>query len=158
MSTSGSMTSPVFVATIANDKVSPLSPVCRFLPVLSSRLRVTCTNVLISIVRSEEHTYELQSHVNLVCRLLLEPLLPRSLRVPYTTLFRSDPPGRSLSRAGEDVDLGLDDIARVRGDHRERHGLAVVSCLQVPARSEQQTTFHLHERIDLDRKIGRAHV
>src|SRR5260370_32563078 len=29
----------------------------------------TCTNILI---RSEEHTSELQSHLNLVCRLLLE--------------------------------------------------------------------------------------
>src|SRR5690242_21539565 len=27
---------------------------------------------LISLIRSEEHTSELQSHVNLVCRLLLE--------------------------------------------------------------------------------------
>src|SRR5690242_18041097 len=64
--------------------------------------------------RSEEHTSELQSHVNLVCRLLLEKkkktkkaillytsssfcvfffLLirrpPRSTLFPYTTLFRS---------------------------------------------------------------------
>src|SRR6266480_2745916 len=56
--------------------------------------------------RSEEHTSELQSHVNLVCRLLLEkktprggcresvlcgvmPRPPRSTLFPYTTLFRS---------------------------------------------------------------------
>src|SRR6185369_817255 len=63
--------------------------------------------------RSEEHTSELQSHLNLVCRLLLEkkpsPLRgcatsrrfvcvffflmirrpPRSTLFPYTTLFRS---------------------------------------------------------------------
>src|SRR6516225_9049392 len=56
--------------------------------------------------RSEEHTSELQSHVNLVCRLLLEKknntsipsfsfffLMirrpPRSTLFPYTTLFRS---------------------------------------------------------------------
>src|SRR5580698_7069975 len=68
--------------------------------------------------RSEEHTSELQSHVNLVCRLLLEkgqpqrprpaemtgprhgfPLFflmirrpPRSTLFPYTTLFRSTRP------------------------------------------------------------------
>src|SRR5690242_15422083 len=38
------------------------------------------------LVRSEEHTSELQSHVNLVCRLLRPP---RSTLFPYTTLFRS---------------------------------------------------------------------
>src|SRR5690242_21303491 len=31
-----------------------------------------CTNLRASLPRSEEHTSELQSHVNLVCRLLLE--------------------------------------------------------------------------------------
>src|SRR5690242_14369857 len=39
--------------------------------------------------RSEEHTSELQSHVNLVCRLLLLLRPPRSTLFPYTTLFRS---------------------------------------------------------------------
>src|SRR5260370_955912 len=59
--------------------------------------------------RSEEHTSELQSHLNLVCRLLLEKKKkintlfiyiffffflmirrpPRSTLFPYTTLFRS---------------------------------------------------------------------
>src|SRR5947207_6336322 len=39
--------------------------------------------------RSEEHTSELQSHSDLVCRLLLIPLHPRSPLFPYTTLFRS---------------------------------------------------------------------
>src|SRR5690242_3191710 len=42
----------------------------------------------VSHERSEEHTSELQSHVNLVCRLLLRPP-PRSSLFPYTTLFRS---------------------------------------------------------------------
>src|SRR5260370_1271582 len=51
--------------------------------------------------RSEEHTSELQSHLNLLCRLLLEKKTninifflmirrpPRSTLFPYTTLFRS---------------------------------------------------------------------
>ena len=46
--------------------------------------------------RSEEHTSELQSHSDLVCRLLLEKKIflmirrpPRSTLFPYTTLFRS---------------------------------------------------------------------
>src|SRR5574341_1520646 len=55
-----------------------------------------------SVVRSEEHTSELQSPTNLVCRLLLEKKKknkfffflmirrpPRSTLFPYTTLFRS---------------------------------------------------------------------
>src|SRR5690242_21492834 len=32
----------------------------------------TADGVVVLVVRSEEHTSELQSHVNLVCRLLLE--------------------------------------------------------------------------------------
>src|SRR5690242_18564736 len=39
--------------------------------------------------RSEEHTSELQSHVNIVCRLLLDRRPPSSTLFPYTTLFRS---------------------------------------------------------------------
>src|SRR3989344_5307692 len=41
--------------------------------------------------RSEEHTSEIQSHVNLVCRLLFLMIRrpPRSTLFPYTTLFRS---------------------------------------------------------------------
>ena len=50
-----------------------------------------------NIYRSEEHTSELQSHHDLVCRLLLEKKIflmirrpPRSTLFPYTTLFRSE--------------------------------------------------------------------
>src|SRR5690242_11085864 len=51
-------------------------------------------------VRSEEHTSELQSHVNLVCRLLLRRP-PRSTLFPYTTLFRSGGhPGSSSGSCG----------------------------------------------------------
>src|SRR5438067_2009571 len=39
--------------------------------------------------RSEEHTSELQSRFDLVCRLLLVPRHPHSTLFPYTTLFRS---------------------------------------------------------------------
>src|SRR5690606_37672307 len=46
--------------------------------------------------RSEEHTSELQSRENLVCRLLLRPP-PRSTLFPYPTLFRSPSP-RQASR------------------------------------------------------------
>src|SRR5947207_1459285 len=43
--------------------------------------------------RSEEHTSELQSHSDLVCRLLLVRQPPVSPLFPYTTLFRSPPAG-----------------------------------------------------------------
>src|SRR5437016_2495627 len=42
-----------------------------------------------SSLRSEEHTSELQSLTNLVCRLLLVRHLPSTTLFPYTTLFRS---------------------------------------------------------------------
>src|SRR6266571_4616486 len=46
--------------------------------------------------RSEEHTSELQSHVNLVCRLLLEK---------KNNSFTTKRPKRSLSRQGDDFDI-----------------------------------------------------
>src|SRR5437660_1030494 len=46
------------------------------------------------LVRSEEHTSELQSRGHLVCRLLLVPRPPSSTLFPYTTLFRSVSPHR----------------------------------------------------------------
>src|SRR4051812_49735115 len=55
--------------------VSPPSPGPRSCPRSSSRTGV-------SVVRSEEHTSELQSHVNLVCRLLLEKKKNKSLHRP----------------------------------------------------------------------------
>src|SRR6266480_7156534 len=46
------------------------------------RLSIFCSGIRTRI-RSEEHTSELQSHVNLVCRLLLEKKKKRSLNVEY---------------------------------------------------------------------------
>src|SRR5699024_577390 len=42
-----------------------------------------------NVGRSEEHTSELQSRFDLVCRLLLVPRISASPLFPYTTLFRS---------------------------------------------------------------------
>src|SRR5699024_9972149 len=44
---------------------------------------------LANVLRSEEHTSELQSRFDLVCRLLLLLPRPSSTLFPYTTLFRS---------------------------------------------------------------------
>src|SRR5690242_6883012 len=81
-------------------------------------------------VRSEEHTSELQSHVNLVCRLLLD----RATSVFYTLslhdalpIFRRDAgrvelvedPGQGDAAALGGVDPGADPRRRVqRGDHQ----------------------------------------
>src|SRR5690242_2326628 len=56
-----------------------------------------------SRVRSEEHTSELQSHVNLVCRLLLEKkkgLEPKAL-AQRARSFRSAPCRRQMRGAGK---------------------------------------------------------
>src|SRR5260370_12260765 len=47
--------------------------------------------------RSEEHTSELQSHLNLVCHLLLEKQKPETLPspTPHSTLTHPPPPSHS---------------------------------------------------------------
>src|SRR4051812_49800611 len=54
------------------------------------------------VPRSEEHTSELQSHVNLVCRLLLEKKNSGSThtRIEQTRLCSSDPRPRQRSSRG----------------------------------------------------------
>src|SRR4029077_19123221 len=51
--------------------------------------RTACVSCCLKF-RSEEHTSELQSHLNLVCRLLLEKKISRALGTPYewTTFVR----------------------------------------------------------------------
>src|SRR5699024_8365855 len=46
--------------------------------------------LMMILVRSEEHTSELQSRFDLVCRLLLASPHPSIYTFPYTTLFRSE--------------------------------------------------------------------
>src|SRR5436190_1084751 len=63
--------------------------------------------------RSEEHTSELQSHSDLVCRLLLEKKKPRSRRRWSTCAA----PGRSsASTAPTPVSTGASSCARTRSD------------------------------------------
>src|SRR5438034_1215443 len=61
---------------------------CMLLKRVLGRVRPGRENAGKFLGRSEEHTSELQSHSDLVCRLLL-PRPPRSTLFPYTTLFRS---------------------------------------------------------------------
>src|SRR5438477_222096 len=75
--------------------------------------------------RSEEHTSELQSHVNLVCRLLL-PHPPTPPLFPYTTLFRSArTPGTVASAAP--VDPAATSERNLRRDKFSR-AIATSSC------------------------------
>src|SRR5690348_12811879 len=106
--------------------------------------------------RSEEHTSELQSPVQLVCRLLLEkkndappvqrcglairlpsfllhPRPPSSTLFPYTTLFRSWRNPLQPGTGPVQVDCNLPDHRRRRGHppwHGEDDGGAAANCLE----------------------------
>src|SRR5260370_9720182 len=62
----------------AQKRVPPCAPA--FAPAIFGSLIRPCTVRCICCLRSEEHTSELQSHLNLVCRLLLEK--KKKLSVP----------------------------------------------------------------------------
>src|SRR4030066_1897212 len=64
-------------------------PICYFCRLPNTKTRAR-TNSSIP-ARSEEHTSELQSHLNLVCRLLLEKKKQRQSRVHYATSAISVP-------------------------------------------------------------------
>src|SRR2546422_7428422 len=51
-------------------------------------VRHALRNGLIPVVRSEEHTSELQSRLHLVCRLLLEKKKKRRVKAPEALAFR----------------------------------------------------------------------
>src|SRR5699024_10575687 len=72
-----------------------------------------CIRSSASEVRSEEHTSELQSRFDLVCRLLLAPS-QRSPLLPYTTLFRS------WDEVEADAQHVLRQILRTAGDAEEQ--------------------------------------
>src|SRR5690242_21193469 len=58
---------------IANGLVNPtLHSFLTLRPPVAIRAKALTATFTASVLRSEEHTSELQSHVNLVCRLLLE--------------------------------------------------------------------------------------
>src|SRR5690242_18202893 len=108
--------------------------------------------------RSEEHTSELQSHVNLVCRLLLVRRPPRSTLFPYTTLFRSAPPrpphrapGAGAGRGGRRGRLAADGAVarRLRPRPGHRGGRRGRAALGAGAGRGPRLAR---------REIGRAHV
>src|SRR2546430_8168227 len=57
---------------LAAAKHDPLHLLCRYIVDLADHARETATAEILQRRRSEEHTSELQSQSNLVCRLLLE--------------------------------------------------------------------------------------
>src|SRR4029434_11350290 len=56
------------IYTLSLHDALPILCVC----VCALKVCVWCVSVCVCVVRSEEHTSELQSHLNLVCRLLLD--------------------------------------------------------------------------------------
>src|SRR5690606_35646068 len=90
---SSSSTSPVrpAIALVSELACSVITSTMSWIVIFPSSLPCTLTTGMASRSRSEEHTSELQSRENLVCRLPLVLLPPSSRLFPYTTLFRSKP-------------------------------------------------------------------
>src|SRR2546426_3660406 len=72
------------------------SSFARATPAKSSVLRISVSNVLMPRSRSEEHTSELQSPCNLVCRLLLEKKKKEITNKSGST--HQAPPGQGAGR------------------------------------------------------------
>src|SRR5699024_5973478 len=88
--------------------------------VLKSLLKIISKNPrdkMPSDFRSEEHTSELQSRFELVCRLLLASCHPSSTHLPYTTLFRSCPMTPPHVTRWH---WGFDDPAKAEGTEEEK--------------------------------------
>src|SRR3954462_9901549 len=82
--------------------------------------------------RSEEHTSELQSHDNLVCRLLLEKKIDMVMRVLFRAHRRPDPLGQKIGQRLT-ADAPADEGQHVRIDGLVRKRLAVFALLLLPA-------------------------
>src|SRR5437867_3069771 len=109
-------------------------------------------------LRSEEHTSELQSPYDLVCRLLLVRLPPRSTLFPYTTLFRSSSqqlkPFRILIRASNWLGDSVMSVPAVRAIKRGRPDAHVT----IAAPAKIAPMWKLIPEVDEIIEIGRAHV
>src|SRR2546429_4854863 len=73
----------------AAQAAAPQPPAPAFQPLAFVRV---AANNLVTIMRSEEHTSELQSRLHLVCRLLLEKKKKQPTARPTTLALRRDPP------------------------------------------------------------------
>src|SRR6266571_4595842 len=87
--------------------------------------------------RSEEHTSELQSHVNLVCRLLLEQKI---LYSPASYMYRESYPRRNgsrqncCSRAGDERSFFFIDTSTTETDTLSLHDALPISTRRPGAR------------------------
>src|SRR2546422_7144030 len=70
---------------------SDLNPTSRMTAVSVTRRTFDLTISPSSMLRSEEHTSELQSRLHLVCRLLLEKKKKQIYHIVHTATHRSDP-------------------------------------------------------------------
>src|SRR5437868_2900723 len=113
---------------------------------LSSRRPDLGAQALDGAWRSEEHTSELQSRFDLVCRLLLPPPLRPAL-FPYTTLFRSRAPERRSPRPSDSAGWSN------RAPHRTRSSRS--HSASAPPRScgfGSPTSFHRGGRTSAPRR------
>src|SRR5271165_3283908 len=62
----------ITATTVGYGDFRPVKRASRIIAIVIALLGLTLTGILIAVGRSEEHTSELQSRENLVCRLLLE--------------------------------------------------------------------------------------
>src|SRR5438034_545469 len=110
------------------------------------------------IMRSEEHTSELQSHSELVCRLLLALPTPISSRFPYTTLFRST---AAVSRFGARQQPQALSAGTRASDSLEPDAPGAGSPARLPRWGPRVGPRRPEERgapRAFDHEIGRAHV
>src|SRR5260370_25354193 len=78
------------IYTLSLHDALPISRTLSLLPMPLSPRKMTPTPRMSSCGRSEEHTSELQSHLNIVCRLLLEKKKLLTFLLSLSLLLRTD--------------------------------------------------------------------
>src|SRR5690242_3030533 len=128
---------------------------------VGKRVALVCSGGNITVgqlARSEEHTSELQSHVNLVCRLLLEPATTETYTLSLhdaLPIFRSRERERdSLGRRADD--RGNPEPRRAGCRRPARSGTEAARPSRRQARGAGLQRRQHHRRPA--REIGRAHV
>src|SRR2546427_9356859 len=80
----------ILATHVAVDRGAPVTPVPRAAPIIDVQHGVALGREQVVEHRSEEHTSELQSQSNLVCRLLLEKKKNHTQPIPRTEFHQCD--------------------------------------------------------------------